>query len=172
MSRLRTCSPPGLVAFDRGAASHRVLECAKFSGIVAPTGTKVALSRGSILWDCLDAEAWSRVIRLLLVEGFLCCLSGRGLGQRPSWHILTTGGVCGVFRGVTARADRGWCASLILEPTVATAIAKGVLCGLAQLRLALRVVLWARVLLQIVWLHLRSQDGTNRQLRKSKKQSK
>ena len=50
------CSPFGLVALDRAATLHDVLENAQFPGVVAPARPEMALRRRLILRDGLRAE--------------------------------------------------------------------------------------------------------------------
>jgi len=42
---------------------------------------------------------------------------------------------------------------MVLQTTTTAAVSEGILGGLPEFRLALGIVLWARVLLQVVWLH-------------------
>ena len=50
------CSPFGLVALDRAATLHDILENAQFLGVVAPARPEMALRRRLILRDGLRAE--------------------------------------------------------------------------------------------------------------------
>ena len=151
------CSPFGLVALDRAATLHDVLENAQFLGVVAPARPEMALRRRLILRDGLRAETWPHIIRLMLVKVFLGCFSWRGFWEGPAGHILLARGQCRVFRCVPARSNGGWRARLVLKTALAPSVPKRVLGRLAQLGLALGVVLGAWVLLQIVRLHLQKR---------------
>ena len=128
--------------------------------MLAPARSEVALSRRSILRDRLGAEARARVVRLVLVKVFLCSFARCCFGQSPAGHVLLAGRVGGVLRGVAAGTDGCRRASVVLETTLASTVAKRIFCGFPELRFALRVVLWAWVLLQVVWLHLNTEMGT------------
>ena len=93
----------------------------------------------------------------MLVKVFLGCFSWRGFWEGPAGHILLARGQCRVFRCVPARSNGGWRASLVLKTALAPSVPKRVLGRLAQLGLALGVVLGAWVLLQIVRLHLQKR---------------
>ena len=93
----------------------------------------------------------------MFVKVFLGSFAWRSLGQCPSGHVLLAGGERGVLGRVTARTDRSWRARLVLQSAIASSVAKRVLGCLPQLGLALRVVLRAWILLQVVWLHLNRQ---------------
>ena len=114
-----------------------------------------------ILGDGLGSEARAGVVRLMLIKVFLRCLTWSGLRQRPPWHVLLARSVRCVLGGVTAGTDGSGRARFVNKSAATTAtvttVAEGILGGLSQLRLALGVVLGARVLLQVVWLHLRKQ---------------
>jgi len=110
-----------------------------------------------ILGDGLGSEARAGVVRLMLIKVFLRCLTWSGLRQRPPWHVLLARGVRCVLGGVTAGTDGSGRARFVNKSaattTTVTTVAEGIFGGLSQLRLALGVVLGARVLLQVVWLH-------------------
>lgn len=153
----RHCSPSRLVALDAGAALHNVLEHSQFLGMVTTACAEMTLGSRFILGDGLGSEARARVIRLMLIEVFLCCFTWGGLRQRPPWHALLARGVSCMLGGVTAGTDGGGRARFVNKSAATTStittVAKGILGGLSQLRLALGVVLGAWVLLQVVWLH-------------------
>lgn len=90
----------------------------------------------------------------MLVKVFLGCFSWRGFWEGPAGHILLAGGERGVFRRVPSRSNGRRRARVVLQTALAPPVPKRVLGRLAQLWLALGVVLRARVLLQIVRLHL------------------
>ena len=46
------------------------------------------------------------------------------------------------------------CAGFVLEAALTATVAKGVFCSFPELGFALRIVLGAWILLQVVWLHL------------------
>ena len=150
-------SPLGHVALHARSTGHLILKRAELLRVVATASAKVRLRRRFILGDGLLAEARSRVVRLVLVELLGQGLARGGLRERPAWEVLLCRRVRRELRGIPAGADgRGRC-RVVLEAT-ATAETERIECGALQLRLVLRVVLRAWVLLEIVRLHLFAQD--------------
>ena len=147
-------SPLGLVALDRASTLHHVSEHALLLDVLAPARSEVALSCGSILRDSLNAETRAHVVRLVLVKVFLRRFARCRLWQSPAWHILLSGRVGGVLGGVAAGTNRCRCAGFVLEAALAATVAKGIFCSFPELGFALRIVLGAWILLQVVWLHL------------------
>ena len=146
-------SPLGHVALDARATSHLVLKGSKLACMIAAASAEMRLCRRSILRDGLFVEARACIVCLMLVKLFGQSFTRCSLRESPARHVLLLRSVGRELRGVPTRTNRCRSGRVILESTT-SAVTEGVLGCTLQLRLILWVVLRARILLEIVWLHL------------------
>ena len=106
-------------------------------------------------------DARSRVVSLVLVKLFQPCLSASCLWQSPAGHVLLLRRVRGSLWHIASWSYGGGGRSVVLQTSVATSETEGIQGGSLQLWLIAGEVLWTRVLLKVVRLHLKVGIAVN-----------